>query len=102
MDEYQKANGSPFAEIQGILRVHDTGPFTTLILPYRKTETPTRTVSQQPCGVQIVQGAETSCFNNSAATYSNASASILTVYDASSQSAFDSTVTGGPQEVVKR
>ena len=100
MDEYQKANGSPFAEIQDILRVHDTGPFTTLILPYRKTETPTRTVSQQACGVQIVQGAETSCFNNSAATYANASTSILTVYDASSKSAFGLSVTGGPQEVV--
>ena len=27
--EYQTANGSPFAEVQDILRVHDTGSFTT-------------------------------------------------------------------------
>jgi hypothetical protein len=97
--EYQTANKASFAEVQDILRVHDSGPFTTLILPYRKTETPTRTVSTQACGTQIVQGAETSCLNNSAATYTNGSASILTVYDASIQSAFGITVTGGPQEV---
>ena len=97
--EYQTANGAPFAEIQDILRVHDTGPFTTLILPYRKTETPTRTVTTQACGTQVVQGAETSCFNNSAATYTNGTTSILTVYDSSTQSAYGVSATGGPQEV---
>ena len=98
--EYQTANGAPFAESQDILRVHDTGPFTTLILPYRKTETPTRAVTQQTCGVQIVQGSETSCFNASAATFSNATNSILTVFDSSSQTAFGVTAAGGPQEAV--
>ena len=52
------------------------------------------------CGVQIVQGSETSCFNGSAATYSNGSTGILTTYDTSSQTAFGITVSGGPQEVV--
>ena len=88
MGEYKNANGSAFGESQDILRVHDTGPFTTVILPYRKTETPTRTVTQEVCGVQIVQAAETSCFNDSAATFSSATSSILTVFDASSQTAF--------------
>jgi hypothetical protein len=97
--EYQTANGSAFAEVQDILRIHDTGPFTTVILPYGKTEAPTRTVTQQACGTQIVQGAETTCFNNSAATYSNGATSILTVYDSSTQIAFGVTVAGGPQEV---
>jgi hypothetical protein len=100
MGEYKKANGASFAESQDILRVHDTGPFTTLILPYRKTETPTRTVTQQSCGVQIVQETETTCFNNSAATFSNGTNSILTVYDSSSQTGFGITAAGGPQEVV--
>jgi hypothetical protein len=49
--------------------------------------------------VQIVQGAETTCFSNSAATYTNGVTSILTVYDSSSQSAFNVTAAGGPQEV---
>ena len=85
--------------------MHDTGPFTTIILPYRKTEPPVRTLSQQSCGTQIAQttssGVETTCFNGSMAQYSNAStSSILTVYDGSTQSAFGITVSGGPQEVV--
>ena len=33
MSEYQWANGAPFAEIQDILRIHGTGPFTSIILP---------------------------------------------------------------------
>src|SRR5262249_26028138 len=98
--EYQAANGTSFAETQHILRIHDTGPFTTIILPYRKTEAPTRTVTQQACGVQIVQGTATTCFNSSAAIYTNGATSTLTTYDNSSQSAFGLTVAGGPQEVV--
>ena len=103
--EYQQANKASFAEVQDILRVHDTGPFTTIILPYRKTETPVRAVSQQSCGTQVVQttssGVETTCFNGSSARYSNGTtSSILTVYDASTQSAFGVTLSGGPQEVV--
>jgi hypothetical protein len=98
-NEYQQANGSSFAEVQDILRVHDTGPFETVILPYRKTETPSRTVTQQSCGIQIVQGSETSCFNDSAATFAGNKSRILTTYDASTQAAFGFTASGGPQEV---
>jgi hypothetical protein len=99
MTEYQAANGAPFAEVQDILRIHGSGPFTSIILPYRKTEAPTRTVTQQSCGVQILQGSEITCFNASAAQYSNGTESILTVYDGSTQSAFGVTLAGGPQEV---
>jgi hypothetical protein len=103
--EFQQANGVPFAETQHILRVHDDGGFTTLILPYAKTAPPVRTVTQQGCGTQVVQtslaGVETTCFSGSAAQYSNGIlANILTVYDGSTQSAFGVTVSGGPQEVV--
>lgn len=100
--EFQTANGAAFTETQHILRIHDTGPFTSVILPYRKTEAPTRTVMQQACGVQITQSAptaETACFSNSAATYTNGATSILTVYDGTTQAAFGLTVAGGPQEV---
>jgi hypothetical protein len=102
--EFQQANGVPFSETQHILRVHDNGGFTTLILPYAKTAPPVRTVTQQACGTQVVQttisGVETTCFSGSAAQYSNGISSILTVYDGSTQSAFGVTVSGGPQEVV--
>jgi hypothetical protein len=98
--EYFSANGVSFSETQHILRVHDNGPFTSIILPYRKTELPTRSVTQQSCGVQIQQGIETTCFNASSALYSNGSRSILTAYDNNPQSAFGVTASGGSQEVV--
>jgi hypothetical protein len=102
--EYQTANnGATFAETQHILRVHDTGPFTTVILPYRKTETPTRTVTQQACGTQIAQttasGTETTCFNGSMAMYAGNRSRMFTLYDTTTQSAFGFTASGGPQEV---
>ena len=99
--EFQTANGVAFAETQHILRVHDTGPITTLILPYRKTEVPTRTVTQQSCGTRIVQGNEITCFNSSAAMYSNPTggSAILTVFDSSSQTAMGLSASGGPQEI---
>jgi hypothetical protein len=98
--EYSAANGASFAETQHIFRIHDSGPFTTIILPYRKTEAPTRIVTQQACGIQIQQGTESTCFSASVATYSNGTENILSVYDNSSQSAFGVTASGGPQEVV--
>ena len=102
--EFQAANSNAlFAETQHILRVHDTGPFTTVILPYRKTETPTRTVTQPACGTQIAQttasGTETTCFNGSMATYAGSRSRTFTVYDTTTQSAFGFTASGGPQEV---
>jgi hypothetical protein len=100
MNEYKTANGAPFAETQHILRVHGAGPFTTIILPYRKTEPPARGVTRQSCGVQIAQGNEITCFNASAATYTDQAKNILTAYDNTPQSAFGVTVSGGPQEVV--
>jgi hypothetical protein len=101
MAEYAAANGSHFAEIQDILRIHGAGAFQTVILPYRKTETPVRTVSRQPCGLQILQEGESTCFNDSAATYSNGSGvAVLTVFDSSRHSAFGITAWGGSQEVV--
>jgi hypothetical protein len=102
MNEYQAVNGASFAESQHILRVHDTGTFKTIIAPYRKTEAPTRTVTSQACGTQIVQGAETTCFDDVHATYSNGTQSILTIYDNSAQAAFGLTASGGPQEVASQ
>jgi hypothetical protein len=46
-----------------------------------------------------VQGGETTCFNNSAATYTNGSKSVVTVFDSSIQIGLGLTLQGGPQEV---
>jgi hypothetical protein len=98
--EFQRANGAAFSEAQHILRVHDAGPFTTLLLPYPKTAQPARTVTQAACGIQITQGGEQTCFNDSMATFTDATKNVLTVYDGTAQSAFGVTLSGGPQEVV--
>ena len=103
--EYENANRTnSFAEVQHILRVHDNvgGPFSTIIMPYQKGNTPTRTVTQQACGVQVLQGTETTCFNGSIATYAGRRSRMFTVYDTSTQSAYGFTASGGPQEVVVR
>ena len=99
--EYEAANSTgSFAEVQDILRIHDTGATTTLILPYRKTETPTRTVTTAACGTQVVQGTETTCFNDSLETWTDGTTAIMTVMDNSSQTAGGITASGGPQELV--
>jgi hypothetical protein len=100
--EFQKANGVTFSEAQHILRVHDTGAFTTLLLPYPKTAQPARRLTQAACGIQITQGPEQTCFNDSAATFTNGSKNILSVYDGTAESAFGVSVSGGPQEIVSQ
>lgn len=105
--------GGPFIstsnqmESQDILRVHDTGVFKTVMAPYRKSETPTRTFTSGSCtnGVggtvyQMVTGSETTCFNDSAMSFTNGTEQVLTTYDGSTQSAFGLTATGGAQELV--
>lgn len=99
--EYQATNGgSGFYERQDRLVVHSTGSFVTIIAPYRKGETPDRSVTAQSCGTQITQGTESTCFDDSHLTYTNGSKQILTVYDGSTQSAFGFTASGGAQELV--
>jgi len=99
--EFQAANGKPFEEIQDILRVSGPGPFQSYFLPYRKGERPARTISEQPCGLQVAQSGESSCLSNTEFTYSNESLQLLTAFDSAEHAAFSIVVRGGPQEVVK-
>jgi hypothetical protein len=99
--EFSTVNGRTFDEIQDILRVHDTGPFQTYILPYRKGETPTRTVTTQTCGLQVAQGGETSCLSDTQFTYTNGTANVLAAFDTGSHTAFSMTVSGGAIELVR-
>jgi hypothetical protein len=100
MAEFQTTNNTAFNERQHILRVHDTGTFRTIIAPFRKGYPPTRTATLATCGIEIVQGTETTCFSDSLLTYTNGTKQVLTVYDSSTQSAFGLTATGGAQELV--
>ncbi len=99
MSEYQTTNGAPFREQQHILRVQGTGSFTTLILPYRKREAAIRSVTESSCGIQVVQGAEALCFDNSSYSYEDGTKKMLTTFDNTSASFAGISVTGGPTEV---
>ena len=98
--EYQRSNGTPFRESQYILRVLGTGSFSTVILPYRKGEAPTRTVTQQPCGVRISQGGETFCVGERSYQFSDGTRTVLTTFDAQSAGLNGVSIAGGPTEVV--
>ena len=100
VSEFQAANARAFAETQHILRVHAGSSFATILLPYPKRSPATRTVEQKPCGIEIVQNGDTTCFSDAAAQFSRAAGlKVLTVYDNSEQSAFGLRLAGGPQEV---
>ena len=98
--EYQRANGTPFRESQYILRVLGTGSFSTIILPYRKTEAPTRTVTQERCGVRISQGGETLCVGERSYQFSDDMRTILSTFDAQHAELNGLKIAGGPTEVV--
>jgi hypothetical protein len=110
--EYEAANSvGSFSEIQDQFRVHGSGQsFYTLILPYRKTETPTRTVSTISSGTgtcpigstsstEIVQGAETTCINPSLISFTSGTVNKLMTLDTSSQTGFSMTLSGCPEEL---
>ncbi len=93
-------NTNPFCDWQHILRVHDTGPFETVI-------TPTAGGGAQPV-VSYSNGVYTATFgsneslswNDSYSTFTDGVMQILATYNSSSQSAFGITASGGPQEIV--
>jgi hypothetical protein len=92
-------NTAPFCDWQHILRVHDNGPFETVI-------TPTIASGTQPL-VSYGNGVYTATFgsdesliwNDSYSAFTNGMAQILTTYNGSTQSAFGMTASGGPQEI---
>jgi hypothetical protein len=98
--EYQAANGKPFEEPQYILRVQGTGSFSTLILPYRKGEAAARAVTQEDCGIHIVDGQETMCIAGSSYQFADGSRTLLTTFDAQLARFTGISVTGGATEVV--
>lgn len=99
--EYRQANGQPFREQQHILRVRGTGTFTTLLLPYRKGEAPAqRTVTQEACGLRVVQTGSSLCVGDAGYQFNSASRQVVASFGAAAVSALGVTVAGGPVEVV--
>ena len=99
--------GSSFRERQHIVRVEGSGSFDTIILPWRKGEAPTQTVSLATCpggaaGIQIARTAPstvTECINDGEYTWSSGSNKLLSVMDSASHTAFSMNISGGPGEL---
>lgn len=100
MNDYQRANGSPFHERQHILRVKSTGTFVTIFLPYRKGEVPERKLTEEACGVRISAADQMLCFSDHGYEFSDVSRKILARFDNTPETFGGMTVAGGPTELV--
>jgi len=71
-----------------------------MILPYRKDETPQRSVTQEDCGVRISEGKESLCLSEKSYQFSDGDTTILTTFDSDPAQFAGITLAGGPTEVV--
>lgn len=100
MAEYLAANGVPFTEKQDLLRVKTSGSsMETIILPWRKGESATFTVTNEACGTQIVRGTHTTCSSADMVTWTDGTDSSLMAVGTTGGTYAGMTITGGPGEI---
>lgn len=102
--EFNTANGAGFTEKQHILRINDTagGPFAFYFLPYRKGETPTRTVTSPSSDLHIVDTTgttETSNLSDDGFSWDNGTAKLLIAFGLTTQTAYNITLSGAASEI---
>jgi len=98
--EYQSANGSSFRERQHILRVKTSdAALETILLPWRKGEPATFTVTNASCGTQIVRGTHTLCSSADKVQWTDGTAFSLMATGTASVSYQGMTISGGPGEI---
>jgi hypothetical protein len=100
--EFAQANGREFEERQHILRIKGTGPFQTLILPYRKGQKRNDLqVKQEETKVTMVTKDEITTIADSFYAYKNSQRRVLAIFDdRSSTEANDISAAGGPVEII--
>src|SRR5262249_26464077 len=100
-NEFQASTGTPYQETQDTLRVLGSGPFTTLIVPYRSGRRPADlSVTQSGGNLVITEAGGTTTIGDAFSAYQDASRSVLTTYGAGAASAYGVGAAGGPAEVV--
>jgi hypothetical protein len=98
--EYQSANGSSFRERQHILRVKTSdAALETLLLPWRKGESATFTVTNEACGTQVVRGTHTLCSSADKVQWTDGTDYSLMATGTSEVSYQNMTIVGGPLEL---
>lgn len=98
--EYATANGGSFRERQHILRVKTSdAALETVLLPWRKGESTTFTVTNQACGTQVVRGTHTTCSSADKVQWTDGTDVSLMATGIASVSYSNLTLSGGPAEV---
>lgn len=100
-DEFRKANGRPFKERQYILRVKGTGPFRTLLVPYRSgTESPELKSGKQ-FTLRTTVGEEW-LIDEQYYAFKRDNQIALATFGDQPATAYDIAISGGPTEVAIR
>jgi hypothetical protein len=97
--QFRKANGTPFQERQQILRLRNTGPVRTLILPRRKNQTISSQVSQTGGQITIKSGTEQTTIGSSFYSFTNGQKTEVGTFDSQPASAYGIKISGGAAEV---
>lgn len=98
--EYLATNGGAFRERQHILRVKTSdAALETVILPWRKGESATFTVTSESCGTQVVRSTHTTCSGANGITWTDGTNFSLAATGSASISYQNMTISGGPAEV---
>jgi hypothetical protein len=98
--QFQQATGRPFEERQDILRIQGSGPFQTLLLPYRHGQRPSDLrVRQSGSSIIITNNGGTTTVGSSSYSYQDSHIKILTAFNSTSASGLSMGITGGPAEI---
>lgn len=99
--QFKQANSRPFEERQDILRVRGMGPFTALILPFRKGKGRTdMRVIREGKTISIAAGDETTRLGENFYAYQKSKLCILASFSEQSVSEMGIQIAGGPAEVI--
>jgi hypothetical protein len=97
---FQQVNGRPYEERQHILRMRGAGPFTTLIVPWRKGQRRETTVTRDAALIVVTAGDERYTIGDDYYSFTQGAKRGLTLFRVQKAAAEGITAEGGPVEVL--
>lgn len=97
---FQTANGRPYEERQHILRIRGAGPFTTVILPWRKGQPRVAAVTREGALLVITAGDEKTTIGDSFYNFAQGAKKGLVAFTGAKAAGEGITIDGGPAEVL--
>ena len=98
-NEFAKANGRPFEESQSILRIKGAGPFTTILLPHRKSAHPNPSVKTEGSKTIITWANSTAIFDSHCYSFNDGPITMLTSFGTEPCESGGIAVQGGAAEI---